>query len=130
MCKTIKQKVKFKASPGEVFKLLTDSKVQSAFTGKKAMLPKKIGAKFSTASGFVTGIIVDLSPGKRVVQAWRDKDFPEGIFSMASFQLKKVREGETELILTHRGVPKELIPGIERFWRESYWQKMRTYLST
>lgn len=129
MCKTIKHKVKFKASPAEVFKLLTDSKVQSSFTGKKAVLPKKIGAKFSCAGGFVTGVIVDLSPGQRVVQAWRDADFPPGIFSMAAFQLKKIGEGETELVLTHRGVPKELIPGVEQFWRNSYWQKMRTYLS-
>lgn len=129
MCKTIKQKVKFKAPPQAVYKLLTDSKMQSAFSGKKAQLPKKVGGRFTTHSGFASGVIVDLSPGRRVVQAWRDSEFPAGIFSMAAFQLTPTPDGGTELVLTHRGVPKHLIPAVEQFWREAYWLKMREYLA-
>ncbi len=129
MCKTIKQKVKFNASADVVYRLLTDSKLQSDFSGERAAISRKVGGPFSVYSGYATGINVDLAPGKRIVQAWRAKDFPVGIFSMATFNLSATQRGGTELVLTHRGVPKELIPGIENRWRENYWNKMKQYLA-
>jgi len=129
VCKTIKQKVKFNASSKVIYRLLADSKMHSTFSGHKALISRKVGGAFSAYSGYITGINVDLHPGKRIVQAWRAKDFPTGIFSMTTFNLAATRDGGTELILTHRGVPKELIPGIEKGWREFYWNKMKHYLS-
>jgi uncharacterized protein YndB with AHSA1/START domain len=121
LCKTIKQKVKFRASPERIFRLLVDSKMHAALTGEKATIGRRVGDAFSTRNGHVSGIIVDLVPGERVVQAWRTRDFPVGIFSMATFQLCGTEDGGTELVLTHRGVPKHLIPAIEQDWRESCW---------
>jgi len=129
MCKTIKQKVKFKAPPRAVYDLLVDAKKLQAFSHHRAVLPKKVGARFSTHDGHCSGIIVDLAVGRRVVQAWRTKRFPEGIFSMATFDLRLARDGGCDLVLTHRGVPKDLIPGIERGWREFFWEPMKAYLS-
>jgi uncharacterized protein YndB with AHSA1/START domain len=125
MCKTIKQKVKFHLSPDRIYRLLIDSKLHSELTGQKATISKKVGGKFSTQGGRVTGINVDLVPGKRVVQAWRAEEFPPGIFSMAAFQLSPNKDGGTDLVLTHRGVPKDLIPGVEKDWRQMYWERIR-----
>lgn len=125
MCKTIKQRVKFRLSPERVYSLLVDSKLHSQLTGQQAMISKKVGGTFSIRGGRVSGIIVDLEPGKRLVQAWRSKEFPVGIFSMAAFQLSRTKDGGTELVLTHRGVPKDLIPAVEREWRNLYWEKIR-----
>jgi uncharacterized protein YndB with AHSA1/START domain len=129
MCKTIKQKVKFKAAPVTVYELLADSKKHSAVTGKKATISRKIGGTFSAGVNRSSGINVDLVPGKRIVQAWRDARFPEGIFSMAAFALSETRDGGTELVLTHRGVPKALIPETEQKWRELYWERIKAYLA-
>jgi len=129
VCKTIKQKVKFKASSKVIYQLLADSRMHSTFSGQRAIISKKVGGAFSAYSGYITGINVDLHPGKRIVQAWRAKDFPTGIFSMATFNLATTRDGGTEVVLTHRGVPKDLIPRIEEDWREFYWNKMKHYLS-
>ena len=129
MCKTIKQKVRFKAAPQAVYELLADSRKHSAVTGKKASISRKIGGKFSAGVNGSTGINVDLVPARRIVQAWRDDRFPEGIFSMATFNLTASRDGGTELVLTHRGVPKDLIPRTEQAWRDQYWNKMKAYLS-
>jgi uncharacterized protein YndB with AHSA1/START domain len=128
MCKTIKQKVKFKAAPATVYELLADSKKHSAVTGKKASISRKIGGTFSAAVNRSSGVNVDLVPGKRIVQAWRDARFPAGIFSMAAFTLAATSDGGTELVLTHRGVPKALIPETEQAWRDQYWAKMKAYL--
>lgn len=126
MCKTIKQKVKFRLSPERVYDLLADSRLHAQLTGQKAKISPKIGGAFSCQGGNVTGINVDLVRGKRLVQAWRTKKFPEGIFSMATFQFTRATDGGTGLILTHRGVPKDLIPEIEKQWRTFYWEKIRS----
>jgi len=106
MCKTIKQKVRFKLEPKDVYKAIADSS-------------SRIGGKFSADGGRTTGLNVDLKLGRRVVRAWRNKKFPEGVYSMAAFELTPTKTG-TELILTHRGVPKHLIPEVEKYWRDFY----------
>lgn len=129
MCKTIKQKVRFKASPEVVYSLLADSRRRTEVTGRKAEVSPNIGGAFSSDNDTVTGVNVDLAPGKRIVQAWRRSDFPEGIFSMATFTLTPTSDGGTELVLTHRGVPKWLIDDTEENWRHDYWTKMKAYLA-
>ncbi|KYG69229.1 hypothetical protein AZI87_08460 [Bdellovibrio bacteriovorus] len=128
MCKTIKQKVHFNAPPDVIYSLLTDSKKYASLTGKKAKIGKSAGAPFSVYGGQATGIIVELVRNKRIVQAWRGHSFPEGIFSMATFNLKPTSKNGTELILIHRGVPKEMIPSIELGWRKYNWDPIKSYL--
>lgn len=129
MCKTIKQRVKFKAPPAVVYELLSDSAMHTAVTGRKAIISPEVGGAFSVGGNDVTGINVDLVPGRRIVQAWRHRKFPEGIFSMAAVTLTPTRDGGTELILTHRGVPKDLIPETERAWREQYWTRIKAHVT-
>jgi len=124
MCKTIKQKVKFQASPTRIYQLLADSKQHSSLTGLKAEISRRVGGAFSTCGGRVSGVNVDLVPGERIVLAWRRKDFPVGTYSMATFQLSRLKNGGTELVLTHRGVPKALIPAVENDWRRLYWERI------
>lgn len=128
MCKTIKQRVKFKAAPAVIYELLADSRKHTAVTGRKAVISRKIGGTFSAAENDVTGINVDLVPGRRIVQAWRHRRFPEGVYSMAAFTLTPTADGGTELVLTHRGVPKDLIPETEQTWRDEYWSRIKQYL--
>lgn len=129
MCKTIKQRVKFNAAPATIYELLADSEKHTAVTGRNAIISGTVGGTFSTSGNDVTGINVDLVPGRRIVQAWRHRRFPEGIFSMAAVTLTPTPDGGTELVLTHRGVPKDLIPETEQSWREQYWSKMKEYLN-
>jgi uncharacterized protein YndB with AHSA1/START domain len=93
------------------------------------MISGRIGGAFSTCGDDVCGINVDLVPGKRIVQAWRHRKFPEGIYSMAAVTLTPTPDGGTQLVLTHRGVPKDLIPETEQAWRERYWSRMKALIS-
>lgn len=128
MCKTIKQRVKFKAAPAAIYDLLADSGKHTAITGRKAIISGMVGGTFSTGENDVTGVNVDLVPGRRIVQAWRHRRFPEGVFSMVAVTLTPTRDGGTELVLTHRGVPKDLIPETEQTWRDQYWSRIKVYL--
>ena len=125
MCKTIKHKVRFKVPPTTVYDLLADSRKRTEVTGREALMSDEVGGKFSTDAGQVTGVNVDLVPGRRLVQAWRRHDFPEGIYSMAAITLALTPGGGTELVLTHRGVPKHLLDEIEDYWRLVYWAPMK-----
>ena len=129
MCKTIKQRVKFRASPATVYELLADSRKHSTITGQKASISSKVGGPFSACDDAVQGINVDLVPGRRIVQAWRHRKFPEGIYSMAAVILTPTPDGGTQLVLTHRGVPKDLIPETEQTWKDLYWSRMKAYLT-
>ena len=112
MCKTISQKVRFRAEPSDVYRLLVTA-------------DDRVGGRFRMGDG--TGIVVDLAPAERVVRAWREADYPDGVFSMAAVTLRRVETG-TELRLTHRGVPKDLIPRTEERWRRNYWEPMKQEL--
>jgi uncharacterized protein YndB with AHSA1/START domain len=127
MCKTIKQKVRFKAPPDTIYRLLADSRQRTEVTGLKAVISNKVGGKFSTDAGQVTGVNVDLLPGRRLVQAWRRNDFPDGIYSMAAITLVPTQSGGTELVLTHRGVPKHLLDQIDDYWRRFCWARLKAY---
>lgn len=113
MCKTIKQKVRFRAEPADVYEFLVSA-------------TDKVGSRFRMGEG--SGVVVDLAPAERVVRAWREGDYPEGVFSMAAFTLRSIDTG-TELTLTHRGVPRELIPRTEERWRRDYWEPIRQKLT-
>ena len=128
MCKTIKHKVRFKSSPSVVYQMLADSRMRSEVTGSRAVIGTNVGDGFSTEDGRVTGVNVDLVPGRRLVQAWRRDDFPEGVYSMAAITLEETPTGGTELVLTHRGVPKPLLDDTEDYWRTVYWSRMKTRL--
>jgi uncharacterized protein YndB with AHSA1/START domain len=125
MCKTIKHKVRFRIPPETIYDLLADSQKRTEITGREAVLSDKVGGKFSTDFGQVTGVNVDLVPGRRLVQAWRRNDFPEGVYSMAAITLAPTPSGGTQLVLTHRGVPKPLLDQIEDYWRHVYWAPMK-----
>src|SRR5258708_19482714 len=84
MCKTIKQRVKFKAAPATVYDLLADSRKHTAVTGRKATISRKIGGTFSTGGNDVPRGNVALVPARRLVPAWRPPRFPAGVFSIAA----------------------------------------------
>jgi hypothetical protein len=44
---------------------------------------------------------------------------------MAAITLAPIPGGGTELVLTHRGVPKHLLDDTEAYWRNVYWVPMR-----
>ena len=53
-------------------------------------------------------------------------DFPEGIYSMAAITHASTPNGGTELIVTHRGVPKHLLDQVEDYSR-LYWATMKEW---
>lgn len=127
--KTIKQTVTFAAKTAEVYALIMDSKKHTAFSGAKATMSNKPKGKFSTYDGYIHGHNIELTEGKKIVQAWHfDEDgWPEDHFSTCTFELKKEGTG-TKLIFTQTDVPEHKVENLKTGWKDYYWKPMKEYL--
>jgi len=126
---TIRQTVKFKAGPHEVYEALMDSRKHSQFTGSEAKISRKEGGKFSVWEGSINGKNLELVPDKKIVQEWRseEEEWPKGHYSKATFQLKESKR-KTILKFTQTGVPLAAYGAISRGWQDYYWKPLKEFL--
>jgi activator of HSP90 ATPase len=137
--KAIHQEEDFKASPQRIYEALLDSKQFTALSGGRvAEIHREVGGTFSIFGGHIVGRNLDLVPNRRIVQAWRVVPWPEGIYSIARFELVGQSSASqtsggpasgTRLIFDHTGFPSELAETLEHGWHENYWDELRKYLS-
>jgi activator of HSP90 ATPase len=76
----------------------------------------------------ITGRHIELVPNERLVQAWRDKAWAPGVYSIAKFQLND--EGSnTRLVFDHTGFPQGEADDLAAGWKSHYWEPLRKYLT-
>ena len=124
----IRHKVTIGATPKRVYAALIEEKRHAKFTGEPAKISRKVGGAFSCYGGWLQGINVDLVPGKRIVQAWRGKNWPAGTFSVATFALARAAGGRTRIAFTHVGVPASKVKDINMGWKKFYWKPLKAHL--
>jgi activator of HSP90 ATPase len=122
--KTIRQLIKFQASPREVYEMLMDSKKHESLSGEKARISRKVGAEFTAWNGHITGINLALKPGQKIVQAWRATGWWHDHYSVAIFDIQKSKGG-SQLRFTQIGIPPQRYSGHYRGWIETYWTPMK-----
>ena len=126
--RAIHQEEEFKADPHRIYEALLDSKQFTAFSGgRRAEIDRNVGGTFSIFAGHIVGRNLELLPDRRIVQAWRVVPWPEGIYSIARFELKEKGPG-TRVIFDHTGFPSELAEHLESGWNENYWKALQKYL--
>jgi uncharacterized protein YndB with AHSA1/START domain len=128
MTKAIRQTVTIGAPPEEVYSALMDEKRHASFTGAAAAISRRVGGAISCYGGHIKGINLELKPGKRIVQAWRTRDWPAGTFSIVSFSLARKAGGRTRLAFHQVGVPARDIAAKTRGWRLHYWEPLKAFL--
>ena len=124
---TIHQETTFSAPPARVYEALADLKQFAALTGAPTTGEATEGAAFSAFGGHVTGRQLELVPGRRLVQAWRAKTWPEGVHSIVRFELTPEGKG-TKLVFDHDGFPEDQKEHLSNGWRSMYWEKIAKYL--
>jgi activator of HSP90 ATPase len=126
--KTIQQTIHFDSSPREVYALLMDSKKHQSLSGERAKISNKVGGKFSAWGGHITGFNLVLSPGRKIVQAWRATGWWPEHYSVAIFDIEKTKGG-SKLKFTQIGVPPHRYSGHYRGWIEAYWTPMKEVIA-
>jgi activator of HSP90 ATPase len=76
---------------------------------------------------YIVGRSIELVPNALIVQAWREKTWPEGVYSIVRFALMDAGTG-TKLSFDHTGFPKGAGHHLSIGWYENYWQPLRRYL--
>jgi activator of HSP90 ATPase len=129
MSNSIRQAVIIKSGPQRVYDALLDAKQFSAFTGgAPAEIDSKAGGAFSCFGGMITGRNVELMPNQRIVQAWRARNWPEGVYSIVRFELD-AQGSETRLTLDHSAFPEGNAEHLEGGWHKMYWEPLKKYLA-
>jgi uncharacterized protein YndB with AHSA1/START domain len=118
--------IDLKGPPQRVYEALLDAKQFAEITGAPAEIQRAAGGSFSLFGGHIQGRNVELVPNRRVVQAWRAADWPEGVYSIARFELKAQGSG-TLLVFDHTGFPPSLKAHLEEGWEEHYWATLRRF---
>jgi activator of HSP90 ATPase len=127
--RAIHQEEDFKAGPARIYEALLDAKQFSAFSGGRAAeIHREVGGTFTIFAGHIVGRNLELVPNQRIVQAWRVVPWPEGIYSVARFELVEKSSG-TRVTLDHTGFPPELAEHLESGWIENYWTPLQKYLA-
>ena len=118
---------KINASPKEIYDAWLDTKKHAAMTGSTAFVTPGVGGKFSAWDGYIEGTTLELEPNKRIVQAWRSSDFPEGSpDSRVEITFEQAGEG-TKVTIKHTNLPDGRGPEFKDGWDEFYFEPMKAY---
>jgi activator of HSP90 ATPase len=135
-CECIHQEVSFTATPSRVYKALTDPKqfgsaTETIMPGAAAstVISRQVGGEFSMFNGIIVGRHIEMDPNERLVQAWREKDWAPGVFSVVRFQLNPDGTG-TKLLFDHTGFPQGAADHLAIGWKSHYWEPLRKFLSS
>ena len=119
--------VTFAAPPARVYRALMDSAQHAAFTGAAATVSPEVGGAFSAHEGHVEGRNVELVPDRRIVQTWRTRGWPEGVWSLIRYELVADGAG-TRLSFDHDAIPDGESEHLDAGWKARYWEPLAKYL--
>jgi activator of HSP90 ATPase len=106
-----------------------DPRQHAAFTGAPVKIAARVGARFEAFGGALTGRILQLIPGRLIVQSWRSSEFGKrDLDSTLVLSFWPERSGG-RIELTHVNVADSDFAGVSEGWTKYYWTPWRAYLS-
>jgi len=121
---SINQDVTIHATPAQVYETLLDSDKFAEMTGGRAAdISTEVGGAVSLFGGDIQARNIEMVPGKRLVQAWRSMNWPEGVYSIVRFDL--TADGDKTALSFHQaGFPDGAEEMLEGGWHQMYWNPM------
>lgn len=120
----------FPVEPAAAYRAWLDSRAHSAFTGGEAVIEARVGGEFTAWDAYILGRTIDLDPPRRIVQAWRTTEFPDGAADSRLELTFSPSAGGTRLILRHTEIPEGQGIRYAQGWIEHYFEPMRAYFAT
>jgi len=117
------------AAPTTLYLAWLNAEQHSAMTSGAAKIDSQVGGKFTALDGYITGKLVNLDLGRRIVMAWRTTDFPrEEPDSRVEVHFEALG-GSTRLTVLHTDIPEGQSDQYRETWNEKYFAPMRTFFS-
>ena len=130
MLHNIRLAAEFAAKPAEIYAMYLDAKSHADITAAPSAIGAHEGGDFSAFGGSLTGRILHLVKGKRIVQTWRSDAFKKGdLDSILVLNLSALGANQTLLDLEHINVPLQDYAGISHGWETYYFAPWREYLA-
>ncbi len=104
-----------------------DGEQHAAFTGSPATGEAKVGSRHTAWNGYISGEILELTPGERIVMSWRTQQFPEGAAdSRVELRFVDTDQG-VELTIVHTDIPAGQGTMYEEGWDGHYFQPIEQH---
>jgi uncharacterized protein YndB with AHSA1/START domain len=118
------------AAPTTLYYAWLSPEQHSAMTnGAVAKIEPTVGAKFTTLNGSVSGKLVILDLGRRIVMAWRTSEFPRDAHDSRVELHLEALGGSTRITLIQTEIPEGLGEKVRAIWNDEYFGPMRTFFS-
>ncbi len=117
------------AKAEDVYAAWLNSELHSEFTGGLAAIQEEVNSRFTTWDGYITGMILELEPSKRIIQSWRTTDFHmDDDDSMVEVEFHAKNDG-CVLYLKHWNIPDGQSAKYMTGWNDHYFVPMRAFFS-
>lgn len=115
-------------TPERLFAAWIDAAQHAEMTEAPATSEPVVGGAFTAWDGYISGTHLELEAPRRLVQAWRASDFPEGAPDSRLEVRFAAVHGGTVVTVVHSGLPPGTGPNYARGWEEYYFEPMRSWL--
>jgi activator of HSP90 ATPase len=112
------------APPDQVYLALTNEATFHLWSGDKAEIQAHPGGEFSLWDGSIVGKMLELEPGKKIVQQWYFGDQPED--SIVTIKLHPHDKG-TSVELKHTNIPDDDFNDITEGWIHEYFGSLEEF---
>jgi hypothetical protein len=100
-----------------------------AMIGSTAKVDPQVGGEFSTLNGSVSGKLLALDLGRRIVMSWRSTTFPkDAADSRVELTLEAIG-GSSRVTVLQTEIPEGLGTACKQLWEERYFAPMRAFFS-
>jgi uncharacterized protein YndB with AHSA1/START domain len=124
---SIKVSARFPVTPERLYRAWLDSTEHGRFTGGGADIEPVVGGRFMSWDDYMTGMLLQLEPGKRIVMTLRTTEFPDAAPD-SRLEVLFTPEGDgTRLTLVHTDIPAGDGDKYEDGWIDYYFEPMQRY---
>jgi uncharacterized protein YndB with AHSA1/START domain len=116
-------------APTTLYLAWLDSEQHSAMTGSPAKIDGQVGSKFSTWNNYITGKLITLDLGRRIIMSWRTTEFPRDASDSRVEIHFEALGGNTRVTILHTEIPEGQAETYKAGWNEHYFAPMRAHFS-
>ena len=119
----------FPTTPGALYAAWLSADEHSAMTGGQAEIKPVAGSAFSSWDGYISGTLIELEPGRRMLMSWRTTDFADSDDDSLVEIVLTPDGGGVRLWLHHMEIPTTQGDRYRAGWKDFYFGPMTDYFA-
>lgn len=118
--KTLVLEEEFNCPSSFLFEVFTQVEKICAYMGSPTEFEPRIGGSFAFLDSNITGKVLEMVNGAKLVLSWRFKNWPEDYYSRVHLSFKDF-DGATKLDLVHENVPSSDFDRVSEGWERYFF---------